>query len=64
MENNRKENQKAKNSLQGKMERGEERVKKGIDNAKHDAAIGASKAKETIKNKAEDIKDKFRNNKK
>jgi len=52
--------EKAKNAMQGKIERGTERVKKAFDkpenDLEHDAKIEGSKIKEDIKNKAADIK--------
>jgi len=52
--------EKAKNTVEGNVERGAEHVKKAFDkpenDLKHDAKIESSKVKEDIKNKAADVK--------
>jgi len=60
----KKDSEKAKNSAEGSIERGTERVKKAFDsdknNLEHDAKIEASKAKEDMKNHAADLKQDVR----
>lgn len=53
--------EKAKNTVQGNMERAAEKTEQAYDNAKHEAKIKGSEIKEDIKNKVADIKEKWNN---
>jgi len=50
---------KSMNNMEGKMERGKERAEKAYDNMKHDAKIKASEVKENVKNKADELENKW-----
>lgn len=55
----KKDADKDMNKLSGKMERGKIKTEKEMDNMKHDAKLKASKAKEEMKDKADEMSAKW-----